>query len=311
MLLRERERRIELEKREREKSGPPPLTPTKHHREDRHLRTSEASTIYRPFEQTLVNGFERNHFTDYERRKLTERILAENRQILPDRPRTQHTPSSSSEHNHLSESRTYEHHHAVDERASSYQDKHPDARVAESDKSHNSHTRRFNQYEYDRPHAEYPNFNSHTSQVKTELKTEHDSSKVVPPSGLYRPAEVPSGGTRYRPEESSHTAFQKYKPVVTIMSRLDIEEQKIREARQNGTYDSEDEELEEDEEDSKDERKRQRLLLISEGPPLPLEKPRQKMKFLNMFGLTTMDHRKGRLGLTPSKKLFGTFLFRK
>ncbi|KAL3858991.1 hypothetical protein ACJMK2_009235 [Sinanodonta woodiana] len=73
-------------------------------------------------------------------------------------------------------------------------------------------------------------------------------------------------------------------------SKLDFEEQKIQEARANGIYCS-DSECEE-EVIQEEERSRQRLLLITTGPPMQLDTSTKKMNFFKEIGLTSQQRRK-------------------
>lgn len=70
-----------------------------------------------------------------------------------------------------------------------------------------------------------------------------------------------------------------------VVSKLDLEEEKIRKARLNGTYNSD--ESESDSEEENDLNKLNSMLIITKGPPLKLDTSVDKMKFLNMFGLIT------------------------
>lgn len=87
-----------------------------------------------------------------------------------------------------------------------------------------------------------------------------------------------------------HHPMFKYEAVSPVIcSKLDLEEQKMRESRLNGSYVSDDS----DSEDVtvQDERRRERLLLIANGPPCAIEKSPRKLKFLKHFGLTTNEIR--------------------
>ncbi|XP_021379248.1 genetic suppressor element 1-like isoform X2 [Mizuhopecten yessoensis] len=86
------------------------------------------------------------------------------------------------------------------------------------------------------------------------------------------------------------------KHIHSVVSRLDTEERKLREKRQQSDYDSDDTDVESDDEEIK----RQRLLFIRSGPPLPLDTSKPKIKFLKQLGLTSqrikrdLDHQKMR-----------------
>ncbi|XP_023217672.1 uncharacterized protein LOC111620060 [Centruroides sculpturatus] len=75
-----------------------------------------------------------------------------------------------------------------------------------------------------------------------------------------------------------------------VISKLDLEEEKIRKARLNGTYNSD--ESESDSEEENDLNRLNSMLIITKGPPLKLDTSAEKMKFLNMFGLITNRRKK-------------------
>lgn len=254
---------------------PPPLTPSKMHHEDsnHHPRTSEHN-FHRPFERPLTNGFERNHFTEYERRLMTESILAQDRQlsVLQDnrprsRPNSGHSQPESRNYDHMLNDRSYlEKQHAEGIQA----------RLIESEKSHHSHIRKLTQYEYDRPHAEYSyHLNSYNNENKDSSSLPHSNKE-----------------TRTQDLTNSSNNFLRHEP--QSHSKLDLEEKRIREARMNGEYNSDESENEADEECGPEERKRQRLLLVTNGPPLKLDTSPKKMKFLKDFGLTSKQKRRGK-----------------
>ena len=195
---------------------------------------------------------------------MNEKLLAHDRQMLQERSRSR-SESSQEASREPSEPRRTE----TPSQDRVYLDKGHEgipARLLDNDGSHllpPAHlppAQTLNQYDYDRPHAEY-NFmmNSH----KPEAKDGH----------FYN--------------------FLHKEAAPTVISSLDYEEQKIRQARQNGTYESEESDSDNGDEFTKEERHRQRLLLISEGPPLKARKSRKKSTFLNMFRLTTTDNKKG------------------
>ena len=259
-----------------------------------HPRASDGHGFHRPFERTLTNGYERDHFTEYERRLMTEHILAQDRKVLPGENHVRVEPSShngkgGNSHNGKPEprdlardvsrdlsmksrdhsrdnNRDHSHDHGAHEvrpPPSIAPDKaHQEgiqARLLDSDKSpakQQSGPGR-NQYDYDRPHPDY-NF-------------KHRSGGD---------ADAPDGGASEQPGPTPMPS----RP----LSKLDLAELKLRKARANGEYNSDasEEEMEEDETDS-DEDKRQRLLIVSSGLPEKLDKSPEKMKFLSHFGLAT------------------------
>ena len=274
-LMREREQ----EKREQERREKV-TTPSKD--DSRHVRTSESTNFHRPFaDRPLTNGYEHNHFSDYERRIMTENILAQDRQILQDQQRPRSRPNSGHNGTNHSDSRTYD---QVSDR--SYLEKQHEgmqARLIESEKSRDHahlYNQRLNQYDYDRPHAEtqpvvasaYSHQNPYSSHNKDSSHLSRNDSielRVPDPSNYFR-FDAP------------------------VLSKLDLEEKKIKEARMNGKYNSDDESASEsDDEIAKEDKKKEKLLVISRGLPCKLDKSPKKLKYLNQFGLTTKAERKG------------------
>lgn len=96
-LQQERERRLAAaEKQEHERGASVPLALTKPHGE-------EPNSFHRPFEN-LANGYDANHY-DYERKLMTEAVLAQDRQILQEHHRLQaarqaHGRERNHEHSH-------------------------------------------------------------------------------------------------------------------------------------------------------------------------------------------------------------------
>ncbi len=250
--------------------------------DSRHARTSEAAAFHRP----LTNGYEHNHISDYDRRLMTENILAQDRQILQDQQRPRSRPNSGHNNTSHSDSRGYD---QVNDRA--YLDRQHEgmqARLIESEKSreHQVHlyNRRLNQYDYDRPHAEsqpivaasYPHHSAYGSGSSSHAKdSSHTSSRHDS-----RELRVP--------DPSNYFRFD-----APVLSKLDLEEKKMREARMNGMYNSDDSASESDDETAKDERQKDKLLVIGSGPPCKLDKSPKKLKYLEQFGLTTKEQKKG------------------
>ncbi len=300
MREREQEKR-DLELRDKLPGGTPALSL----KDDPRHRTPEATGFHRPFELPLTNGYERNHFSDYERRIMTENILAQDRQILQEQQRPRSRPGSG--HNGTSQSETRSFDHMTNDRA--YLDKQHEgmqARLLESEKSRDPHLhgrlydKRLNQYDYDRPHVEsqptvssaFSLHNTYSNHSDINLKDHHnkDNSHILSktnPESLYN-----RGMNRELRVPDPSNYFQFDPPV---LSKLDLEEQRMREARINGSYHSDEESTSESGDDPtvSDERKKQRLLLISSGPPCKLDRSPKKLKYLNQFGLTTKQQRKG------------------
>ncbi|XP_014770320.1 genetic suppressor element 1 isoform X2 [Octopus bimaculoides] len=80
-------------------------------------------------------------------------------------------------------------------------------------------------------------------------------------------------------------------PDQNLVSKLDLEEAKMRESRLNGTYCSDSEEDEELTVAMEMERKQQ-LCIITTNPPLALDKSPSKMRYLKSMGLTTHSRRR-------------------
>ena len=305
-----------MEKRDRVKSLTPSLTSPKAVEEQpRHIRSSEPS-FHRPFERTLSNGYERNHYTDYERRAMNEAILAQDRHVLQDMPRSRST--SSHAHNNHTDSRTYE--QVFNERAFlEKQHEGIQARLIESEKTQQTQSynnQRPNKFEYgnERPkHSDYPYSISNSyphpeAKEPSSIQSQHHQQQQQPqqpPTHHHHPHPQQQQQHSHpqpqqpQPEEKLNspetTGIFKYEAISPVLSsKLDIEERRIRESRLNGTYHSD----ESDEDLGLEESNIQRLLLISSGPACELDKSPSKLKFLRHFGLTTRSHRRGMWNLT-------------
>uniref|UniRef100_T1J0M0 Genetic suppressor element-like domain-containing protein n=1 Tax=Strigamia maritima TaxID=126957 RepID=T1J0M0_STRMM len=75
-----------------------------------------------------------------------------------------------------------------------------------------------------------------------------------------------------------------------LVSKLDLEEHRLRMSRVNGTCRMESSES--DDEENKAEKRRCQLLTIASGPPLKLDQSPKKLNFLGMFGLTTQQNKR-------------------
>ncbi|ESO82761.1 hypothetical protein LOTGIDRAFT_229786 [Lottia gigantea] len=96
---------------------------------------------------------------------------------------------------------------------------------------------------------------------------------------------------KMKSSEVSNELMPNNKIVHVAVSKLDKEEARLREARLKGTYHSDDDE--EDMDDSeKEEDKIERMMLIRNGPPMPLDKSVNKLKFLSSLGLFTIRRKK-------------------
>lgn len=361
LLLRERERRIELEKREREKvHAQPPITSPKTSSEDgRHLRPGDPS-FHRPFERPLTNGYERNHYTDYERRAMNEAILAQDRHVLQNMPRSAASSTVPITSNHSLESRPYEqvfndrsflekqhegiqarliesekgqhsqpaysgaqhqaqqqqpppqqqhppqqHQHLQQQQQQPQQSQHPQVQQQQHQPQahqhhHQHHHQRPSKYDarHERPQQselEYKGTSYHRQEENSSSSSSNNKAETAVPSVSQHFEKsmhsMNNGGSAH------HHPMFKYEAVSPVIcSKLDLEEQKMRESRLNGSYVSDDS----DSEDVtvQDERRRERLLLIANGPPCAIEKSPRKLKFLKHFGLTTNEIRSGMLKIS-------------
>ncbi len=229
---------------------------------------------------------------------MTESIFAQDRQILSDQQGPRSRPNSG--HNgtsHPSESRGYDH---GNER--SFLEKQHDgmqARLLESEKSREQHqavhlyNRRLNQYDYDRPHAESQPV------VASAFAHHHNVYNSYKKDGHIVSSRRDNRELRI-PDPSNYFRFD-----APVLSKLDLEEKKVREARMNGMYKSDESSSESDDEVAKEEKKMEKLLVISSGPPCKLDKSPKKLKYMQQFGLTTKEQRKG------SKLLFTIFYQRR
>ena len=281
-IRREQELRARDRDQRVEKPLPPPLvSPRISNHEDQAPRPPK---LHRPFETPpLTNGFEKNHYSDYERRLLNERILAQDRLTFA-QERSPAGPNRTEQRNH--EPHLYDRGRLVEKHTP---DKHEglQARVLESENSHSSHL--YNRpaphpYNYERPALDY----SH-HRVNSFPPPPPDSKEgIVVNPNFHHPKEL-------RIPEPNH--FKPYESQLrpNVLSRLDYEEKLVRKARQNGEYDSE---AESEDELEKEENRKHMLMVIKEGPPLDMDRSPMKLKFLAGVGVTTLDRKTGKLTLT-------------
>ncbi|XP_060770965.1 genetic suppressor element 1-like isoform X2 [Neoarius graeffei] len=84
----------------------------------------------------------------------------------------------------------------------------------------------------------------------------------------------------------------------TLLSKLDLEEKRRREAREKGYY----YELDDSYDESDEEEVRAHLKRVTEQPPLKLDQSKEKLGFLAVFGLTTLSHRDALLERKKKKR---------
>ncbi|XP_033755222.1 genetic suppressor element 1-like isoform X2 [Pecten maximus] len=144
-------------------------------------------------------------------------------------------------------------------------------------------------------HNEYKNFLNNNIIMNIEKNNQDSkSSQIMSDSSNYQ------GNSNFDHKNSTalpstfHHPYMKH--IHSVISRLDMEERKLREQRLHTDYNSDDSDVESEDEESK----RQRLLFIRYGPSLPLDTSKPKMKFLNQLGLTShrvkrdLEHQKQR-----------------
>ncbi|XP_060080641.1 genetic suppressor element 1-like isoform X2 [Ylistrum balloti] len=142
-------------------------------------------------------------------------------------------------------------------------------------------------------HNEYKNFLNNNIIMNME-KNNQDSKS------LQKETMSESSNSNFEHKNSTalpstfHYPYMKH--IHSVVSRLDMEERKLREQRLRSDYNSDDSDVESEDEEIK----RQRLLFIRSGPPIPLDTSKPKIKFLNQLGLTShrvkrdLEHQKQR-----------------
>ncbi|XP_069112722.1 genetic suppressor element 1-like isoform X1 [Argopecten irradians] len=145
-------------------------------------------------------------------------------------------------------------------------------------------------------HNEYKNFlnNNIIMNMEKNNQESNKSSQIMSDSSNFQ------GNSNFDHKNStalpSTFNYPYTKHIHSVVSRLDMEERKLRERRMRSDYNSDESEVESDDEETK----RQRLLFIRNGPPLPLDTSKPKIKFLNQLGLTShrvkkdLEHQKYR-----------------
>ena len=150
--------------------------------------------------------------------------------------------------------------------------------------------------------------NNQQEGIQARLMDTHDAkpiSQIQTHASYINSSRIPMDSTAgvdmHKPYLAPHCApyHHDYKPPVVLVpsskppvSKLDIEEQRLREARQSDDFNSDDSDMEEAIL-SPEENKLQKLLLIADGPPIPMDKSPQKLQYMEQFGLTTQHTRKG------------------
>lgn len=89
----------------------------------------------------------------------------------------------------------------------------------------------------------------------------------------------------------SHSVIPHISP--QLLSKLDVKERRLREARANGTYNSESEN--ESDSEAEEDRKRERLTVVKIGLPLELDATPHKVQLMDALGLATHQKKKGNI----------------
>ncbi|CAH1780403.1 unnamed protein product [Owenia fusiformis] len=253
--------------------------------ENNHKLTSVNSEFYRPFEKGLKNGYDEKGLMEYERRLMNEKILAEDRALYN---------HARLLHNHVDSV------------------KHPsqlDIPKSEISRSHkDKHTEGLGLLKHQRAHHADAQIKRPPSDTERPLLNNMISAQPYIsgyPLKPYKHTDVKPTDLRYNEPASIDASIrglpkrapssQEYDKMLSAeapsqpgVSKLDLQEKEIREARLNGTYVSDDENCSDtDSIISEGEKKRQKLLLVASGPPMKLEKSPQKLKLFNSIGLAT------------------------
>lgn len=133
-------------------------------------------------------------------------------------------------------------------------------------------------------------YNSHHRHENSEtIATHKKPSEVFSHSAASRISYGGKDGLLV-PAYKDDSKTQRFEEPPKLRSKLDIEEDKLREARAKGMYSSDESDFEDEEDEDK---RNERLLLVASGPPLPMERSRKKMRYLGQLGITTTANRKG------------------
>jgi hypothetical protein len=203
----------------------------------------------------MSNGYDRKNFADYERRLMSDRMFSQDRHIA-ERPNAHVQPRV--------DNTRYDH-----SRDKSIKQEGMQARLLENEKT-GTFPRQQNHFDISRlpPHVRDSAYPLNLASDGRDSHHNKENHSVTQDSDVLLPYE-------------SHRS---------VVSRLDKEETRLRRARLNGEYTSDDElELDEDL-DEEEERNWQRLLTIVEGPPMELDTSKNKLTYLMNIGL--VSHRK-------------------
>ncbi|KAL5021910.1 hypothetical protein ScPMuIL_001065 [Solemya velum] len=238
-------------------TNPPPLVPPKSH--DRDVKPTKPldNNLFRPFDNKgLSNGVNSSHCVDYSRsrqdNKICDRMDAQSRYSTLDIVKQEHN----------------------DVFQKTVADSHPISRPSDS----GSALLERNKVELTVPQVHRNHLLQSPERIKKEMisKSKND---MIP---------------NYKPNMSFVFPFddnfrQKLESQVEhVVSKLDLDEKRLQAARARGTCSS-DSDFDEGE---MEEKRKEKLLLVTSGPPLKLHTPRSKMKFLSNLELTSQGRRK-------------------
>lgn len=301
---------------------------------------SSFEKYHRPFVKASLtnhaNGLEKQHYSEYERRLLNDRLLGHDQSVTDLRTlgHGSHEP-----HNHTANSQARSHNHrdsSVDvDKVATHRGMHssgdagsleqPLSLTSQSrpiklgDQSRsvgldqtqlvklNDQTQRLppSSHQHSHYHGDRTIRMDHGAVTKPADNHAKDSSSTVSKHTVSRDhgkkelphAPLPQPHPPHT-QPPPHTKIQPQPlpqpPPVTShrspVSKLDLREQHLQEARLSGLYNSDDSDHElSDRDSSPEDRKRQRLLVIGSGPPQTPDKSPQKLKFLRRLGITTPD----------------------
>ncbi|NXW52373.1 GSE1 protein, partial [Nyctiprogne leucopyga] len=138
--------------------------------------------------------------------------------------------------------------------------------------------------------------------AELEKSTQSILSQQRPPTTPFPETTKPSSPYRPPPAPRSQDPMYIYDEFVQqhrrLISKLDLEERRRREAREKGYY----YDLDDSCDDSDEEEVRAHLRCVAEQPPLKLDTSSEKLEFLQLFGLTTQQQKEELLSQKRRKR---------
>lgn len=244
-------------------SNPPPLVPPKSYDRDVKPAKTLDNNLFRPFDNKgLSNGVNNSHCVDYSRSRLDTKIC--------DKADTQSRYSSldivKKEHNDVFQK--------------TIADAHSISRTSDS-----------GLIIPDRNKVELTVPQVHRNHLLQQSPERIKKEMISKPKNDLIPNHKPNMSLLFPFDDNFRQKLESQ--VEHVVSKLDLDEKRLQASRAQGSCSS-DSDFDESE---VEEKRKEKLLLVTSGPPLKLHTPRTKMKFLANLELTSQGRKKGEFGV--------------